>query len=554
VNRETLEVDVLIVGGGPPGMSAALRLAQLHKEQGGEPLAIAVLEKARETGAHLLSGALLDPSALKDLVPDFKEKGAPLACEAARDDIYFLTRTSKLRLPITPPFFQNHGNYIISLNTFVKWLGGLVEAEGIDVFTGFPATEVLFDKDVVAGVRTGDRGIDKHGQKKSTFEPGVDIRAKVTIFTDGVRGNLTKSLVRRLGLDDGRSPQVYAIGIKELWEVPAGRTTPGRVVHTMGYPLKTEEFGGAFMYTLPDNVVSLGLVTGLDYLDPMFDPHVAFQHVKRHPLFASVLEGGQLIRYGAKALPEGGWYTIPKTYAAGALIAGDAAGFMNSVRLKGIHLAMRTGMFAAETAFEAVRKGDTSEAALKAYDDRIQGSSVRRELYPVRNVHQAFSYGSFAGAAFAGLSLLTRGWWFKDPMPAHGGWSRMQKLAEYYKDARPDPESTMNPVRIDRLLTFDRLTNVHYSGTRHPEDQPSHLVVHDATVCATRCREEFGNPCIRFCPANVYEMVDAGDGAKKLQINASNCVHCKTCDIMDPYQIIDWVPPEGGGGPGYEGM
>jgi electron-transferring-flavoprotein dehydrogenase len=276
--------------------------------------------------------------------------------------------------------------------------------------------------------------------------------------------------------------------------------------------------------------------------------------VKRHPLFASILEGGQLIRYGAKALPEGGWYTIPKTYASGALIAGDAAGFMNSVRLKGIHLAMRTGMSAAETAFEAIRKADTSEAAMKAYDDRIQAGPVRKELYPVRNVHQAFSYGSFAGAAFAGLSLVTRGWWFKDPMPAHGGWTRMQKLADYYKDARPDPGATMNPVKIDRQLTFDRLTNVHFSGTRHPEDQPTHLVVHDATVCATRCREEFGNPCIRFCPANVYEMVDAGDGTKKLQINASNCVHCKTCDIMDPYQIIDWVPPEGGGGPTYEGM
>ncbi len=535
-------------------MSAALRLAQLQKEKGGEPLAIAVLEKAREAGAHMLSGALLDPSTLKDLIPGFKEMGAPLACAASQDDIYYLTRTGKLRLPITPPFFQNHGNYIISLNKFVKWMGGLVEAEGIDVFTGFPATEVLFEGDAVVGVRTGDRGVDKHGQKKSTFEPGVDIRAKVTILTDGVRGNLTKSLVRQLGLDEGRSPQVYAIGIKELWEVPPGRTTPGRVVHTMGYPLKNEEFGGAFMYTLPDNMVSLGLVTGLDYRDPMFDPHVAFQHVKRHPLFASVLEGGQLIRYGAKALPEGGWYTIPKTYASGVMIAGDAAGFLNSVRLKGIHLAMRTGMFAAETAFDAIRQGDTSAAALKAYDDRIQGSVVRKELYPVRNVHQAFTYGAFAGAAFAGLSLVTRGWWFKDPMPAHGGWTRMARLAGYYKDARPDPGATMNPAKIDRQLTFDRLTNVHFSGTRHPEDQPSHLVVHDASVCATRCREEFGNPCIRFCPANVYEMVDAGDGTKKLQINASNCVHCKTCDIMDPYQIIDWVPPEGGGGPNYEGM
>ncbi|HEY2434169.1 MAG TPA: electron transfer flavoprotein-ubiquinone oxidoreductase [Vicinamibacterales bacterium] len=567
--RETLELDVLIVGGGPAGMSAALRIAQLQRERGGEPLAIAVLEKAREAGAHMLSGAVLDPSTLKDLIPDFKEKGAPLATAVHRDDIYFLTRTSKIRLPITPPFFRNHGNYLISLNRFVKWLAGLVEAEGIDIFTGFPATEVLYDPSTgsgqapstgsgqaarVVGVRTGDRGIDKHGQKKSTFEPGVDIRAKVTIFCDGVRGNLTKALVRRLGLDDGKSPSVYAIGIKELWEVPPGRSEPGRVVHTMGYPLKMEEFGGGFMYGLPDNFVAVGLVAGLDYKDPMFDPHVAFQHLKRHPVIASVLEGGTLVRYGAKALPEGGWYTIPKTYASGALIAGDAAGFMNSARLKGIHLAMRTGMLAAETAFEAVRTGETSEAALKAYDDRIQASAVRKELYPVRNVHQAFGYGTLAGAAFTGLSIVTGGGWFKDPLPAHGGWTRIARLAAYYKDARPDPESIVNPVKIDRELTFDRLTGVHYSGTRHPEDQPSHLIVHDASICATRCREEYGNPCIRFCPANVYEMVDAGDGTKKLQINASNCVHCKTCDIMDPYQIIDWVPPEGGGGPQYEGM
>jgi electron-transferring-flavoprotein dehydrogenase len=503
----------------------------------------------------MLSGALLDPSTLEDLVPDFKEKGAPLACRAERDDIYFLTRTAKLRLPITPPFFRNHGNYIISLNRFVKWLGGLVEAEGIDVFTGFPATEVLFDGDTVVGVRTGDRGIDKHGRKKPTFEPGVDIRAKVTIFTDGVRGNLTKSLVRQLGLDEGRSPQAYAIGIKELWEVPAGRTQPGRVIHTMGYPLKTEEFGGAFLYTLPDNVVSLGLVTGLDYRDPMFDPHVAFQHVKRHPLFASILEGGQLIRYGAKALPEGGWYTIPKTYAAGALIAGDAAGFMNSVRLKGIHLAMRTGMLAAETAFEAVRAGDTSAAKLRVYEQKIDSSPVRGELYPVRNVHQAFGYGLFPGLMYAGVAVLTGGWWVADRIASHPGHERLQKIAEYYgsREKFPDVPPPSNNKVVDRKLTFDKLTNVHYSGTSHDEDQPPHLQVH-TEVCHSICGTEYGYPCIRFCPANVYEIVDDGEGGKRLQINASNCVHCKTCDIMDPYGVITWVPPEGGGGPQYNGM
>jgi electron-transferring-flavoprotein dehydrogenase len=413
---------------------------------------------------------------------------------------------------------------------------------------------VLYDRDTVAGVRTGDRGIDKHGVRKSTFEPGVDIRAKVTIFSDGVRGNLTKALVRRLALDEGRAPQLYAIGIKELWELPNGRLPAGTVIHTMGYPLRIEEFGGAFVYAMPDGLVSIGFVTGLDYRDPMFDPHVAFQRFKQHPLIAAILRGGQMVRYGAKALPEGGWHTIPRVYTAGGLIAGDAGGFLNSMRLKGIHLAMRTGMLAAESAFDAVRAGDTSAARLSSYAAAIDGSDVRRELYPVRNVHQSFSYGLLAGVAYSGLSLVTGGWWYRDPMPAHAGYERMAKIAEYYPGTAPNPDVPIAPVRIDRQITFDKLTNVHYSGTRHPEDQPSHLIVHDAEVCRTRCRVEYGNPCTRFCPAQVYEMVDAGDGTKKLQINASNCVHCKTCDIMDPYQVIDWVPPEGGGGPQYEGM
>ena len=319
--RETLEVDVLIVGGGPAGMSAALRLAQLQKGNGGQPLAIAVLEKAREAGAHMLSGAMLDPVALEDLVPDFKEKGAPLASEVHQERVYFLTKTGRFPAPIIPPPLQNHGNYIISLNRFVKWMAGLVEAEGIDLFAGFPAAELLYEDARVVGVRTRDQGIDKHGAKKSTFEPGVDIRAKVTILCDGVRGNLTKALVRRLALDEGRQPQLYAIGIKELWEVPKDRIAAGTVIHTLGYPLRMEEFGGGFLYAMPDGVVSLGLVTGLDYKDPLFDPHQTFQHFKQHPLFAGILEGGQMVRYGAKALPEGGWYTIPRTYADGVLIA-----------------------------------------------------------------------------------------------------------------------------------------------------------------------------------------------------------------------------------------
>ena len=554
MERETLEVDVLIVGGGAAGMSAALRLAQLRKKRDGEPLAIAVLEKARDVGAHMLSGAVLDPSALRLLVPDFQARGAPLASDVHHDDVYFLTRSSKIRFPITPPPLRNHGNFIISANRFVKWLGGLVEAEGIDVFTGFSAAEILYENDSVVGVRTGDRGIGRHGEKKSNFEAGVDIRAKVTILCDGVRGNLTKALVRRLALDAGRSPQLYAIGIKELWEVPKDRLAPGSVIHTMGYPLRMEEFGGGFIYAMPEGVLSVGFVTGLDYRDPMFDPHVSFQHFKRHPLVSALLDGAQMVRYGAKALPEGGWHTIPRVHAGGVLIAGDAGGFLNSMRLKGLHLAMHTGMLAAETAFDAIVAGDTSAARLSRYEEAIAASDVRRELYPVRNVHQSFSYGLIPGVLYSGLSLVTRGWWFQDPMPAHAGYERVAKLAEYYRDGRPDPDATVNPAKIDRRLTFDRLTNVHHSGTRHDEDQPSHLIVHDTDICRTRCREEYGNPCTRFCPANVYEMIDGGDGTRRLQINPSNCVHCKTCDIMDPYQIIDWVPPEGGGGPQYDKM
>jgi len=554
VERESLDVDVLIVGGGPAGLSAALRLSQLQQEKGGTPLAIAVLDKARELGAHELSGAVLDPSTLRDLIPDFLAKGAPLASEVHEEAVYFLTKRGKLQFPVIPPPLQNHGNYIISLNQFVKWLAKQVEATGIDLFAGFAASEVLFDGSRVVGVRTGDRGLDKHGGRKSTFEPGVDIRAKVTIFCDGVRGNLTKVLVRTLALDAGRQPQMYALGIKELWEVPGGRLKTGSVIHTMGYPLRMEEFGGAFIYALPDNQISLGFVSGLDYKDPMFDPHVVFNRFKQHPLVAGLLEGGKLIRYGAKALPEGGWYTVPRVHFDGGLIAGDAGGFMNSMRLKGIHLAMRTGMLAAETAFDAIRAEDTSVAKLVDYQRAIDRSPVQHELFGVRNVHQAFGYGLLPGLAFAGFSLLSEGWWISDPIPSHAGYENLRTLFDYYNGHVPPVDQPVNPVKIDRQLTFDRATDVHYSGTRHREDEPSHLIVHDTNICATRCRQEFGNPCTRFCPANVYEMVDDGNGGKKLHINASNCVHCKTCDIMDPYQIIDWVPPEGGEGPQYEGM
>ena len=547
MTRETLEVDVLIVGGGPAGLSAAIRLARLQAEHSGEPLSIAVLEKAREAGAHMLSGAVLDPSTLRDLIPDFLEKGAPLAAEVGHDGVYFLTRTSHLAFPMVPPPLRNHGNYIISLNRFVRWLAEQAEGLGIDFFTGFAGREVLIDYDRVVGVRTGDQGIDRHGEQKPAFEPGVDIMAKVTIFCDGVRGNLTKQLRRRFDLGHGREPEQFAIGIKELWEVPGGRLDVGSVVHTMGYPLRHEEFGGGFIYALPDGQLSVGFVAGLDYTDPLFDPHEAFNRFKQHPFVVGLLEGGQMLRYGAKALPEGGWNTIPRLVMDGALIAGDAGGFLNSMRLKGIHLAMRTGMLAAESAFDAVRSGNASAGTLASYQDKIDRSPVKTELYPVRNVHQAFRHGLLAGLVFAGLSLVTRGWWFKD-LRGHAGHGRMQRLG-----AGRGPQSQGSAAGVeDRRLAFDKATSAHLSGTAHDENQPAHLLVH-TEVCGSICGAEYGHPCTRFCPANVYEIVQEPEGPR-LQVNASNCVHCKTCDIMDPYAVITWVPPEGGGGPQYNGM
>jgi electron-transferring-flavoprotein dehydrogenase len=544
-DREALDVDILIVGGGPAGLSAALRLAQLQKGAG-TSLSIAVLEKAAEPGAHLLSGAVFDPRALAELVPDFEANGAPLLSKVREDRVYFLTSRGKFRFPITPPPLQNHGNYILSLQQLAKWMAAMVEASGIDMFAGFAATELLMEGDRVTGVRTGDRGIGRHGDRRSNYEPGVDVRAKVTILADGVRGNLTKQLMRRSGITVGTQPQTYALGIKELWDVLPDRLPAGTVIHTLGYPLDQKEFGGGFVYALSGTRLSVGFVVGLDYEDPLFDPHVAFQQFKLHPLIADLLQGGQMVRYGAKALPEGGWLTLPESAVDGALIVGDAAGFLNSLRLKGIHLAMKTGMLAAETAFDAVMAGDTSAGRLAMFDGKIRQSWVGAEMRPVRHVHQGFKYGLFGGMIFAGFQMLTRGWWVQDTVPSVPGHLRMRRPGQ------PGQRHALPAVKADRQLTFDKLTNVHFSGTRHEEDQPSHLLVH-TEVCQTICGEEFGYPCLRFCPASVYEIVQDA-GAPRLQINASNCVHCKTCDIIDPYQVVTWVPPEGGGGPRYEGM
>ena len=553
IERERLDADVLIIGAGPAGLSCALHLANLieqhtaaKKSPGLSAENIYVLEKAREIGAHQLSGAIMDPRGLRELVPDF-EKSAPLDTPVTGDAAYYFTKKSSFKLPITPPPLQNHGNYVISLNKLVKWLGGLVEKKGINVFTQFAGRELIYEGNGIAGVITDDKGVDKNGQPKGNFTPCYELRAKVTVLAEGPRGSLTKDLVSRLKLD-GVNPQVYGIGIKELWDVQPGRIATGYVAHTLGWPLTPDLYGGGWVYGLRDNRVSLGMVVGLDYHNPLFDPHEAFQKFKTHPFVRKILEGGKIVRYGAKTVPYGGWYSMPRTFVDGGLIAGDSASLLNSQRLKGIHTAIKSGMLAAEAIYEALCAGDTSAAKLSAYQKKIEQSWLKKELWEVRNFHQGFHFGLWSGIINAGLQFISGGRGLSDPLHAKPGYTEYQKL---HRDRTLVDQSTR--FKGDGKLTFDRLTDVYHSGTRHDEDQPCHLHVLDPNICSDRCVREYGNPCQYFCPAAVYEMVSE-KGEPKLKINAANCVHCKTCDIADPYQIIQWVPPEGGGGPNYEGM
>ncbi len=564
VERERLDVDILFVGAGAATLSCAIRIAQLCKQQNVEMPAILVIEKAAEVGGHQLSGAMMDPVALSEFIPDFEEQGFPYHYRCTADYTWVLTKTGRsYTLPVTPPPFVNHGNYAISLSDFVKWLSAKAEELEIEIYPGFAAARPIFEGDRVVGVQIQDRGIDADGKQKGVFEAGPEIYAKCVVFGEGPRGSCTKQLLDKFDMH-GENPQAYETGIKEIWRIKPENHQPGRVVHTMGFPHDPTTFGGGWIYDLKDNQISLGFVTGLDYDNPYTDPHDSMQRFKTHPKIAQLLEGGECIRYGAKTLPAGGHFSQPKLYANGALLVGDSAGMCNGARLKGIHLAIKSGMLAAEALVAAIEKDDFSEATLSHYKELYDKSWAYKEHWKERNFHASFAFVQkmprwlgwlrqlpwlINGQA---LAMLTGGRGLFQRVESHADHTHMKKLSELSEEEKKKSQK----VAYDNKLTFDKVTAVALAGSRHEVDQPHHLVVADLDLCADRCSEEYGNPCENFCPAEVYEMIedDARPGQRKLVIHHENCVHCKTCDVADPYEQITWTTPEGGDGPDYTNM
>jgi len=566
-DRETLEVDVLIVGAGPAGLACAMHLIEQAKRRGLPKPNILVIEKGASIGAHVLSGAILDPLVLDELVQNWRQKGAPVGQPVTSEELLFLSEAKARSIPLclAPRYLDNHGNYVISLCDLVRWLAEQAKEHGTEILEGVAGSEVVFDGNTVMGVRCSDSGLGKDGQPKPNFQPGVEIRAKATVLAEGSHGNLAKQLVARQGLDMGRQPQTYSLALKELWELPAGTFRAGRIVHTLGFPLQellarraAQCFGGAFLYGLDETHVAVGLVAGLDYANPSFDPHEAFNRWKGHPFVRGLLEKGQLIQHGAKSVAEGGYYSMPRFYTGGCCLVGDSAGFVNEARGKGIHLAMKSGMLAAEAIAAALaqqrqaansqtagdwRRFPLGSEALGRYEDLFQVSWARRELYAVRNWRAGFARGLVIGAIHDLGQRLSNGKGFRDPLPLDPPHQTL--VSHFQRHGQPDPGNV-------GTRALDKATAVFHSGTQHQEDQPSHLNVLDLQICVQRCAIEYGKPCQYFCPAGVYEWEQEAGSA--LRINSANCLHCKACDIKDPYGNILWTVPEGGGGPRYQRM
>lgn len=546
-DRENMVFDIVIVGAGPAGLSCAIRLQQLSQEKGKE-LNICVIDKAAEVGGHLLSGAVFEPRALDELIPDWKEKDAPLTCPAESDAFYFMTESKAIKMP-TPPGMHNKGNYIISLGNLAKWLATQAESMGIQIFPGFAAAEILYgDNDRVMGVATGDMGLQKDGSQGPLYQAGYELHAKLTIFAEGAHGSLSKSLIEKFDLRKDSCPQTYGIGVKEVWEIKPDQHKKGWCMHSMGWPLDSETYGGSWMYHMEDNQVSLGFVVGLDYKNPYLSPFEEMQRFKTHPFIKKILEGGRRISYGARALVEGGLQSLPKLTVVGAMLIGDSAGFLNVSKIKGNHTAMKSGMIAAETAFEAFDKMDETETAVpdvSDYKSRIENSWIYEELHKARNLRPGFAkWGMWGGMINA--AIQSYGGWrlpftLKHPHSDHGA---LKEAKQYDPITYPKP---------DGELTFDRLSSVFLTGTNHAEDQPSHLKLKDESVPINHNLPKYAEPAQRYCPAAVYEIVEE-DGKKAFRINAQNCIHCKTCDIKDPAQNIVWTVPQGGEGPNYSGM
>ena len=533
IQRDVMEYDVVIVGAGPAGLACAIRLKQLKPE-----LNVCVLEKAAAVGAQALSGAVIEPGPLDALAPEWRQSPPGICVPAVRDEFRLLTRKGSLRLPL-PPQLHNRGNFIISLGLLTPWLAQKAESLGVDVFPGFAAAVPLVTADgVIAGVQLGDMGLGKDGKPGPNFTPGAEVRARTTVVAEGARGSLAKQLIRRFGLDARSSPQSYGLGMKELWQLPEGRVQPGLIQHSLGWPLDSRTYGGSFIYHLDKNRVYVGFVVGLDYEDPRLTPFEAFQQFKHHPAVKPLLEGGEILSAGARTIAAGGWQSIPRLEMPGAMLIGDSGGGVNVPKIKGVHQAIRSGMLAAEHLAES--------GSPAGFDARWRASPGGQELRAVRNFKPAFKRGLWVGIANAGLEAMLGGrtpWTLSGRKPDY---ARLKSLDSYESPDRGWVERTLPPR--------DRLASVFFASTSHDESQPAHLKVLDTSICIEQCAREFGNPCQRFCPANVYEMVDDGAGGKRLQINAANCVHCKACDIKDPYEIINWTPPEGGSGPNYQSL